>query len=48
MESMLNMEDIDAMVSDSDLNVLKNNYQYILWSIVALTAIIITINTLKK
>ena len=48
MEGMLNMQDIDAMVSDSDLNVLKNNYQYILWSIIALTAIIITINTLKK
>jgi hypothetical protein len=47
-EGMLNMEDIDAMVSDSDLNVLKNNYQYIFWSILALGAIIVTINILKK
>lgn len=47
-EGMLGMNDINTMVSDSDLNVLKNNYQYIFWSILALGAIIITINTLKK
>ena len=48
MEGMLNMQDIDAMVSDSDLNVLKNNSQYILWTIIALGAIIITVNVVKK
>jgi hypothetical protein len=47
-EGLLNMSDIDAMATDSDLNVLKNNYQYIFWTIVAIAAVTITINILKK
>jgi hypothetical protein len=47
-ESMLNMQDLNAMISDSDLIVLQNNYQYILWSILALGTIIITVNAFKK
>jgi hypothetical protein len=47
-ESMLNMNDLNAMMSDSDLVVLQNNYQYILWSIVAIGVITTTINIIKK
>ena len=45
---MLNMQDLNAMINDTDLLVLQNNYQYILWSIVALGTVIITVNALKK
>jgi hypothetical protein len=48
LEPMLNMNDLNAMMSDSDLVVLQNNYQYILWSIIAVGVIITTINTIKK
>jgi hypothetical protein len=47
-EGMLSMQDIKAMVSDSDLIVLQNNYQYILWSILAIGIVCITIKTLRK
>jgi hypothetical protein len=47
-EPMLNMEDLNAMISDTDILVLRNNYQYILWSIVALGTVILTVNTIKK
>ena len=47
-EPMLNMQDLNAMINDSDLVVLQNNYQYILWSIIALGSVIITVNALKK
>ena len=47
-EGMLNMQDLNAMLSDSDLVVLQNNYQYILWSILAIGIVGITIKTLKK
>lgn len=47
-EFMLNMQDLNAMISDTDLIVLQNNYQYMLWSIIALGTIIITVNALKK
>lgn len=47
-ESMLNMQDLNAMISDTDLVVLQNNYQYMLWSIIALGSVIITVNALKK
>ena len=47
-EPMLNMNDLNAMMSDSDLVVLQNNYQYILWSIVAIGVITTTITVIKK
>ena len=47
-EGMLNMKDLEAMVSDSDLVVLQQNSQYIFWSLLALGILVITVNTLKK
>lgn len=47
-ETMLNMHDLDAMVSDSDLIVIQQNSQYILWTLLALGILVITVNTLKK
>ena len=47
-EGLLNMDDINAMVTNSDLLVLQNNYQYIFWTILAVGAIIVTLNLLKK
>lgn len=47
-ETMLNMNDLDAMVSDSDLIVIQQNSQYILWTLLALGILVITVNTLKK
>jgi hypothetical protein len=46
-EGLLNMDDINAMTTDSDLNVLKNNYRYLFWTILAISAVIITINVIK-
>lgn len=50
MEGMqnLNMNDINGMLSDSDLRVLQENYSYIMWSILAVGLLTITINTMKK
>ena len=44
----LNNDDIDGMVSDTDLRVLQENYGYLLWSILAVGVLTITINTMKK
>ena len=44
----LNMNDINGMLSDSDLRVLQENYSYIMWSILAVGLLTITINTMKK
>lgn len=44
----LNMNDLQGMLSDSDLRVLQGNYSYIMWSILAVGILTITINTLKK
>jgi len=43
-----NMNDLSGMLSDSDLRVLKENYSYIMWSILAVGILTITINTMKK
>jgi hypothetical protein len=48
LEPMLNMNDLNAMINDTDLVVLQNNYQYIMWSIVAVGLVAVTINTIKK
>jgi hypothetical protein len=47
-EPMLNMQDLNAMVTDTDILVLRNNYKYVLWSIVSLGTVILTVNTIKK
>ena len=43
-----NMYNINGILTDSDLRVLQENYSYIMWSIFAIGALTITINTLKK
>lgn len=43
-----NINDLKGMLSDSDLRVLKENYTYIMWSILAVGILTITINTMKK
>ena len=47
-EGMLNMNDVNGMVSDTDLKVLQENYRYIFWSILAVGILTITINVMKK
>ena len=44
----LNMNDLNGMLSDTDLIVLQENYSYILWSILAVGLLTITINIMKK
>jgi hypothetical protein len=44
----LNMNDINGMLSDTDLRVLQGNYSYIMWSILAVGILTITINAMKK
>jgi hypothetical protein len=46
--SNLNMNDINGMLSDTDLRVLQGNYSYFMWSILAVGILTITINTMKK
>jgi hypothetical protein len=47
-EGMTTMSDLNGMLSDTDLRVLQENYKYIFWSILAVSAITITINIMKK
>ena len=47
-EGMHNMNDINGMLSDTDLIVLQANYKYIMWSILAVGLLTITINVIKK
>ena len=48
LSNSLDFNDLTAMLSDSDLRVLKENYSYILWSILAVGILTITINTMKN
>jgi hypothetical protein len=48
MRNLLNINDLNGMLSDSDLRVLQENYSYIMWSILAVGILTITINTIKK
>ena len=43
-----NMNDINGMLSNTDLIVLQENYRYIMWSILAVGILTITINTMNK
>jgi hypothetical protein len=47
-EGMENMNDLQGMLTDSDLIVLQENYNYILWSILAVGVLTITVNTMNK
>ena len=47
-EGMSNMNDLNGMLSDTDIRVLQANYSYIMWSILAVGILTITINTIKK
>jgi hypothetical protein len=47
-EGFLNMADINGMLSDSNINVLAANYNYILWSIFALGLVTITLKHINK
>jgi hypothetical protein len=44
----ININDLNGMLSDSDLRVLQGNYSYIMWSILALGILTVTINTMRK
>lgn len=44
----LNMNDVKRMQEDSSLIVLQEHYQYILWTALALGALIVTIKTIRK
>ena len=47
MTNYLDMNDLNGMLTDSDLLVLQQNSQYIMWSILAVGLLTITINTMK-
>ena len=44
----LNLNDLNGMLSDSDTQVLQENYSYILWSLLAVGILTITIITMKN
>ncbi len=44
----LNMYDLKAMINDSNLIALQENYQYVGWSILAILLTIFTINSMRK
>ena len=39
---------ITGIVRDSDINVLKENYNYLFWSILAVGTVLVTMNITKK
>ena len=43
----LNMNDINSMLSDTDIRVLQENYSYIFWSILAVGLLTITVSKMK-
>lgn len=44
----LNINDLNGMLIDADIRVLQENYKYVMWSIFAASALVITIKLLKK
>jgi hypothetical protein len=44
----LNLNDIDSMLSDTDIRVLQENYSYIFWSILAVGVLTITVSKVQK
>jgi hypothetical protein len=47
-EKNLTMNDINSMLSDTDIRVLQENYSYIFWSILAVGLLTVTISKIKK
>ena len=47
-EKNLTMNDINSMLSDTDIRVLQENYSYIFWSILAVGILTVTISKIKK
>jgi hypothetical protein len=45
---IITMNDINSMLSDTDIRVLQENYSYIFWSILAVGLLTITVNQIKK
>ena len=43
----INMNDVNSMLSDSDITILQSNYSYIMWSVLAVGLLSVTINTVK-
>jgi hypothetical protein len=48
LSNSLDFNDLNGLLTDSDLRVLQENYSYIMWSILAVGLLTITINTMKK
>jgi hypothetical protein len=48
MEGMMNMNDVNGMLSNTDIVVLQENYKYIFWSVLAIGIVTVTINLMKK
>jgi rRNA maturation endonuclease Nob1 len=44
----ITMNDINSMLSDTDIRVLQENYSYIFWSVLAIGLLTVTINQIKK
>jgi len=47
-EGMLNMNDINGMLSNTDIVVLEENYKYIFWGVLAIGIVTITVNLMNK
>lgn len=47
-QKFITMNDINSMLSDTDIRVLQENYGYIFWSILAIGLLTVTINQIKK
>jgi hypothetical protein len=43
----INMDDVNSMLSDSDLTILQSNYSYIMWSTLAVGLLSVTVNTVS-
>jgi hypothetical protein len=42
------MNDVNGMLSNTDIVVLQENYNYIFWSVLAIGIVTVTINLMKK
>jgi hypothetical protein len=47
-EGMMNMNDINGMLSNTDIVVLEENYKYIFWGVLAIGIVTITVNLMNK
>lgn len=47
-KKMTDMTNINGILSDSDIVVLKENYTYIFWSILAIAVVIVAMNVIRK